>query len=136
MVQMKTVVVLAGPNGAGKTTDARVLLPDLLGGAPFVTADIIEKEISEPGEPSRAFPAGRIMLENIRELTARGESLAFEPTLASRTCAPLLRELSAAGYRLVIAYFWLKDADTAIARVSTRVNLDGHDVPPDVVRRR
>jgi predicted ABC-type ATPase len=62
MAATSKLVVLAGPNGAGKTTNSRVLLPDLLGNAPFVNADIIETEIAGPGE-SRAFAAGRIMLK-------------------------------------------------------------------------
>jgi len=31
---------------------------------------------------------------------------------------------------------WLPSADLAVARVADRVRLGGHDVPPDVVRRR
>ena len=93
MTELPKLVVLAGPNGAGKTTNSRVLLPALLGDAPFVNADIIETEITEPGEGSRALAAGRIMLERIAELTMRRENLAIETTLASRTFAPLFREL-------------------------------------------
>ena len=136
MVDEKRVVVLAGPNGAGKTTSSRVLLPEFLGDAEFVNADVIERQISEPDGGSRAFAAGRMMLERIRSLTERGEDLAFETTLASRTFAPLLRRLTAEGYRVYLFYFWLRDPETSIDRIKNRVRLGGHHVPDDVVRRR
>jgi predicted ABC-type ATPase len=135
MTAPKTVVVLAGPNGAGKTTSAGGLLSDL-GVTEFVNADIIEREITTPESGSQAFTAGRLMLSRIEELVLRGESFAFETTLASRTFVPLLRDLMANGYESHLVYVWLKDADTSIDRVAARVKLGGHHVPADVIRRR
>lgn len=136
MATSKTVVVLGGPNGAGKTTNAAVLLPDLIAAAAFVNADVIESEITTADSGSQAFAAGCLMLEEIRRLREAGASFAFETTLASRTFAPLLRELQGEEYRIYLLYFWLKDAETAIARVANRVSLGGHHVPADIVRRR
>ena len=84
MPERKTVVVLAGPNGAGKTTSAGGILLDL-GVTEFVNADIIEREITTPENEPQQFAAGRLMLSRIDELALRGESFAFETTLASRT---------------------------------------------------
>jgi predicted ABC-type ATPase len=135
MTEPKTVVVLAGPNGAGKTTSAGSVLADLRV-TEFVNADIIEREITTPDSGSQAFTAGRLMLSRIDELVGRGESFAFETTLASRTFAPLLRDLMANGYVSHLVYVWLRDAETAIDRVANRVRLGGHHVPSDVIRRR
>jgi predicted ABC-type ATPase len=77
-----------------------------------------------------------MMLARIEELRIREESFAFETTLASRTFAPLLRQLANDGYEIHLIYVWLRDAATSIRRVAHRVSLGGHNVPADVIRRR
>ena len=42
----------------------------------------------------------------------------------------------AEGYKFHLIYFWLPNADTAIARVADRVKRGGHHVPDDIIRRR
>jgi predicted ABC-type ATPase len=122
MADPKVVVVLGGPNGAGKTTSAGSVLADL-GIMEFVNADVIEREITTAESGSQAFAAGRMMLDRIDELRRRGASFAFETTLASRTFAPLLRQLADEGYQVHVIYVWLRDAETSIHRVARRVAL-------------
>jgi predicted ABC-type ATPase len=76
------------------------------------------------------------MFSRIEQLVARGESFAFETTLASRTFVPLLRDLMANGYESHLVYVWLRDANISIDRVAARVRLGGHHVPSDIIRRR
>ena len=76
------------------------------------------------------------MLRRLRQLAAAGEDFSFESTLSSRTVAPFLRRLKAQGYRVAIYYFSLSNIQLAVRRVKLRVALGGHDVPPEVVRRR
>lgn len=130
------VVVLGGPNGAGKTTSAARLLPEGMDLRLFVNADTIAQGLSAFAPEAAAFQAGRVMLERLRELAAARQSFAFETTLASRTFAPFLRRLSEEGYRIYVAYVWLRSPELAIARVAARVRRGGHFVPADVVRRR
>ena len=135
MADPKVVVVLGGPNGAGKTTSAGAILADL-GITEFVNADVIERDITTAESGPQAFTAGRLMLARIDELKARGESFAFETTLASRTFAALLRQLAADGYEIHLICVWLREPEMSIRRVAGRVSLGGHDVPADVIRRR
>jgi predicted ABC-type ATPase len=72
----------------------------------------------------------------VRELTARGESLAIETTLASRTFAPLFRDVTPRGYQIHLVYYWLADPEDAIRRVAERVRLGGHHIPAEIIRRR
>lgn len=130
------VVVLAGPNGAGKTTSASVILPATLGIRHFVNADIIATGLSAFDPEAVAIAAGRLMLLRIRELAAWRESFAFETTLASRSFAPLLRDLAVSGYGVHLVYLWLQDPELAVSRVAGRVQRGGHHVPSDVVHRR
>jgi len=97
---------------------------------------VIAAELS-PGDPEGvAFAAGRLLIERIEDLSAQGASFAFETTLASRTFAPMLRRLASEGYHIHVVYMWLRDADLAVSRVARRVQLGGHNIPEDVVRRR
>jgi hypothetical protein len=83
----KRIVIVAGPNGAGKTTFAREFLPQEADCPTFVNADVIADGLS-PFDPARvAIRSGRIMLQLIREHAERGETFAFETTLAERNYA-------------------------------------------------
>ena len=70
------------------------------------------------------------------ELEASRASFAVETTLASRSLAPRLQRLRAAGYVVRVYYVWLPDAETAVNRVADRVRRGGHSIPEDVIRRR
>lgn len=129
------VVIFAGPNGAGKSTHADAILA-ALGIETFVNADYIARGLSGRNTDAVAFEAGRIMLKRLRQLSEAKADFAFESTLSSRTFATFLHALKRQGYVVAIYYFSLANAQLAIRRVKLRVALGGHDVPPDVVRRR
>src|ERR1700722_855153 len=93
------VVVLAGPNGAGKSTSAARLLRGALRVDEFVNADTIAQGLSAFAQDRVAFQAGRIMLARLGELATARVSFGFETTLASRSYAPRLAGLKAAGCR-------------------------------------
>jgi predicted ABC-type ATPase len=130
------VIVLAGPNGAGKSTSARTLLAETLQVMTFVNADVIAQGLAGFDTASAAVEASRIMLERLHQLAAQRQDFAFETTLAARSLAPWLRTLRDEGYRVHLIYFWLANADLAVARVAERVQLGGHHVPEATVRQR
>jgi predicted ABC-type ATPase len=130
------VLILAGPNGAGKTSAARSLLADTLGMMTFVNADAIAVGLSAFDPESVAFSAGRVMLDRIRELAAEKADFAFETTLSARTYITWLRQMQESGYRLMLFYVWLENADLAIQRVAIRVSQGGHSIPEDTIRQR
>ena len=129
------VVIFAGPNGAGKSTHADAILA-ALGIETFVNADYIARGLSGRNTDAVAFEAGRIMLNRLHQLGEARADFAFESTLSSRTFAVFLTALKKQGYAVVIFYFALANAQLAVRRVKLRVSLGGHDVQPDVVRRR
>ena len=132
----RRVLILAGPNGAGKTTFAREYLPREADCPIFVNADLIAAGLSPFAADRAALRAGRIMLDEIRRHVVRGESFAFETTLAGRRYARLIPEWQRCGFRVELEFLMLPHADLAVARVAARVRQGGHDVPEAVIRRR
>lgn len=132
----KRIIILAGPNGAGKTTFAREFLPDEAECPAFVNADLIAAGLSPFNPEVVAMRAGRIMLELIDEHVSRGDSFAFETTLAGKSYARHIPSWQAAGYHVTLLFLALPSAEAALQRVRERVAQGGHSVPEAVVRRR
>jgi predicted ABC-type ATPase len=132
----KNLYIIAGCNGAGKTTASFTILPSILDCKEFVNADEIAKGLSPFQPETVSFEAGRIMLLRIEELVKLGEDFAFETTLASKIYRGRIRAAQAKGYRVILLFFWLRDAELAKFRVSSRVKEGGHNIPEDVIERR
>jgi predicted ABC-type ATPase len=130
------IVILAGPNGAGKSTTAPILLRDTLAVEEFVNADAIAQGLSAFAPERVALPAGRIMLNRLRELAKLRANFAFETTLASRSFAGWLKSLQPIGYRTHLVFLSLPSVQFAIHRVAARVKLGGHDIPSAIIIRR
>jgi predicted ABC-type ATPase len=89
-----------------------------------------------PDLSEKAFEGAieKTLLARMRELAHRRSTFAFETTLAGRGYARWIEELIDIGYRFQIIFFWLPDAESAVARVANRVQLGGHDVPKELRR--
>jgi predicted ABC-type ATPase len=133
---MPTAYLIAGPNGAGKTTFATEFLPDFVHCREFVNADLIAAGLSPFAPETQAIRAGRLVLTRIKELAGARQDFGFETTLAGRGYVKLISELKRAGYRVILFFLWLPDAEMAVARVANRVRQGGHDIPEPVIRRR
>ena len=128
--------IIAGCNGAGKTTASMSVLPDVLDCSEFVNADEIAKGLS-PFKPEEvAVEAGKLMLLRIDFLLSRHVTFAIETTLATRSYKKLVERAKAAGYQVILLFFWLSSPEMAEMRVAQRVASGGHDIPRDVIHRR
>lgn len=76
------------------------------------------------------------MVQVMSEHVARGDSFAFETTLAGRNYAQSIPQWRSAGYHVTIYFLSLPSAAFAIRRVTERVRQGGHSIPDDVVSRR
>ncbi len=132
----KKVVIIAGPNGAGKTTFAREFLPFEAACPVFVNADLIAAGLSPFSPETAAIRAGRMMLAEIDRHARQGASFAFETTLSGHTYLKRITEWRATGFVVKLIFLWLASPEEASGRVAMRVRQGGHDVAPDVVRRR
>jgi predicted ABC-type ATPase len=132
----KKIYIIAGCNGAGKTTASFTLLPEILNCKEFVNADEIAKGLS-PFQPEKvALAAGRLMLNRIDELMLLNENFAFETTLATKSYKNKIITAKEKGYHVILLFFWLQDVELAIERVKQRVKDGGHNIEPDVIKRR
>lgn len=132
----KKIIIIAGPNGAGKTTFARAFLPVEAQCPRFINADLIAAGLSPFAPEMAAVKAGRLMLQEIASSAARGESFAFETTLAGLIYLRHIREWRKLGYHISLFFLMLPSAEMAIARVAERVRQGGHSIPENVIRRR
>jgi len=132
----KKIIIIAGPNGAGKTTFARSFLPQEAQCQRFINADLIAAGLSPFAPEAAALKAGRLMLAEMDESARKGESFAFETTLAGLAYLGRIRQWRAQGYHVGLYFLRLPNAETAIARVAARVLQGGHHIPEAVIRRR
>jgi len=132
----KKIIIIAGPNGAGKTTFARSFLPAEANLPRFINADLIAAGLAPFTPETAAIKAGRLMLQEIEECRRRGESFALETTLSGLSYLRQIRQWRDQGYRVSLYFLKLPDADTAIARVASRVRQGGHNIPAQTIRRR
>lgn len=128
--------IIAGPNGAGKTTFAREFLPQYARCTNFVNADYIAQGLSPFSPEIAAIKAGRLLLEQLRELAKKKVGFAFETTLSGRTYLSFLENLKEDGYSIHIFFLWIPTVSLALERIRNRVALGGHHVPDKDVRRR
>nr|AIF26070.1 putative uncharacterized protein [uncultured bacterium Ad_125_H07_contig1] len=128
--------IISGCNGSGKTTASYTLLPELLDCSEFVNSDEFAKSLA-PFHPETAYiTASRYMLKKLRYLFTRREDFCIETTLATRSLLKTVRTAQDQGYFVTVVYLWLNNPEIAVRRVAARVEAGGHDVPPDVIRRR
>ena len=133
---MPRMYIISGCNGSGKTTASYTLLPELLDCSEFVNSDEFAKSLA-PFHPETAYiTASRYMLKKLRYLFTRREDFCIETTLATRSLIKTVKLAQDQGYFVTVVYLWLNDPEIAVQRVAARVEAGGHDVAPDVIRRR
>ena len=128
--------VVAGPNGAGKTTFALKYLPLIASCRDFVNADEIAKGLSPLDYSAGLLKAGKIFLDILKQKIARQCDFAFETTLSGRAYLPQIAEWRRSGWRVVLFYLYIPNAEFSAMRVQQRVLQGGHGIPPDDIARR
>ena len=132
----KQLYIIAGCNGAGKTTASFTILPEVLNCKEFINADEIAKGLSPFQPESVAMQASRIMLARMDELLQKGETFAFETTLATKSYKQKIEWAQANGYEVTLLFFWLDSPNMAKKRGAQRVAEGGHSIPSETIERR
>ena len=131
-----TCYVIAVPNGAGKTTFALNYLPRIASCHDFINVDEIAAGLSPLDYEAGLLSAGRIFLQLLDKKIAMHKDFAFETTLSGRGYLPKIAEWRRSGWRVVLIYLYLPNADFSAMRVQHRVLQGGHNIPKaDILRR-
>jgi len=99
-------------------------------------ADLIAAGLAPFNPESASIKAGRLMLEEIDECVAAGQSFAFETTLSGKSYLRKIALWQQLGYQVKLWFLSLPSDDIAISRVAERVAQGGHNIPEQVIRRR
>lgn len=128
--------IIGGPNGAGKTTFALNCLCEITGCRNFVNADLIAYGLSPLDSIAAEFEAGKIFLNEIEANIAKRADFAFETTLSGKSYLNLINKLKNDGWKIVLFFLWIPDAEFSKFRVAERVKNGGHSIPEDAIYRR
>lgn len=136
MDQRPVLFVLAGVNGAGKSSIGGHLLERQ--GLTWFNPDTFARELVAASGCDRETANARAWHESLRrvdEAIAGRHSHAFETTLGGRTMAARIADATAT-HDVMLWFCGLASPDLHVARVRTRVNAGGHDIPEDRIRHR
>ena len=126
--------LLAGPNGAGKST----LYETLIGPTTrleFINADLIAAE-RWPEDPARkSYDAATIAAARRSHMIEQRRSFVTETVFSHESKLDLVRAIVDAGYLVTLHVVVVPEA-LAVARVRSRVEIGGHDVPEHKIRER
>jgi len=125
--------VFAGPNGPGKST---LVAKHLRSRLPIVNPDVIAAELGGGSLNLAVLGAGKIALRQRAALLADGMPFAIETTLSGNSEIRVMRDAAAAGSKVNLVFVGVQSALVSQGRVTHRVRMGLHFVPPeDIVRR-
>ena len=126
-LKLPEIIVFAGPNGSGKSTVT--VLAKII--EPYINADDIKRS-TQCSDLEAAIKA-----ESLREFAVANKiSFTFETVLSTDRNLKLLRRAKENGFFIRCFYILTADVNVNIARVKSRVENGGHDVPEDKIRSR
>ena len=134
--ETKVIEIVAGPNGSGKTTFADSYLLQTRRNLVFLNPDLIASGIAPLDFEKASFQAGRVLISEIKKRIDLSGSFAFESTLSGRTWIHLLTQAKRNGYQIRIYFLFLNSIRKNIQRIKKRVDMGGHHIPTDTVKRR
>ncbi len=133
-------VVFAGVNGAGKSTFFRTGLwrqPDFGRSMVRVNPDEILREAKgDPALVRDQIASGKEALRRIDDCLGSRRSFNQETTLTGHMSIRTIKRAYELGYRVVVYYMGLASCELALERIDHRVQLGGHPIDADAVRRR
>ena len=133
-------ILFAGVNGAGKSTLFKSGLWDRTSvseAMPRVNSDeILASHGWEWEDRAAQLQAGREALALVRSCLDARTSFNQESTLTGHSIMKTIAAARQRGFRVVLYYVGVGDAEIAKRRIERRVEFGGHGVDPETVRRR
>ncbi|MFR1320210.1 MAG: Zeta toxin family protein [Akkermansia sp.] len=117
--------IVAGPNGAGKTTFALDYLMHETNCRSFINADMIAQGLSPLKPEAVQVKAGKLFLEELERHLKQRESFCFETTLSGSSYFQKIKQWKKDGWRIVLHYLWIPNAQFSALRVQEKVAQGG-----------
>lgn len=130
-----TLVVLAGPNGPGKSTLYETRIAPKFA-APFINADIIQRDELQNGDVNVAYAAAQIASDRRAAPLGARKSFATETVFSHPSKLDLIMQAKARGYRVMTFHIGVEHPSSSVARVAEQVKEGGHPVPEKKIRGR
>lgn len=128
--------LIGGVNGSGKTTFYQQVLARLTPGAEFVNADEIAK-LRWPGDvAAHNVESARLAADQRLALIDARATFVAETVFSHASKLELIGHAKARGFHVILYHIGISSEELARARVATRVDTGGHDVPPEKVSAR
>lgn len=135
---MRDFYLFAGPNGSGKSTIISPYLEDekLI----YLNADYCARAdpeiINMPDGLEKSIRAQKETERQLHTMISDGRSFAWETVFSHESRLEIMASAKRQGYLIHLFYITTKNPDINVARVRTRVQQGGHDVPEDKIRSR
>lgn len=130
-----TIIFIAGPNGAGKSTLYELRIKPRFN-APFVNADIIQRDELQDASPAASYKAAKIVTRRCQDYLDTQKSFVTESVFSHQSKLALIADAKAKGFRTVVYHISVNNPDLSVKRVELRVEEGGHNVPEKKVRER
>lgn len=130
-----SLVLLAGPNGAGKSTLYQTRVAPRFAG-PFINADIIQRDELKNPSMEASYEAAKIASSRREEMLEERQSFATETVFSHLSKLELTRSAQARGYLVIVMHVGVDSPNLSVARVKSRMEEGGHDVPEEKIRER
>lgn len=131
-----TLHLVAGVNGAGKTSFYRGWLERMTPGAEFVNADDLARARWPGSEAEHGAQAAALAARRRVQLLDSRLTFVAETVFSHPSKLELVRNAKRRGFRVLLYHVGVASGELARARVATRVETGGHDVPPEKVAAR
>lgn len=133
MERRPELTIIAGPNGAGKSR----LCPFYVSVKSFDGDKLmLDLRREHPDWPDR-WVSGTVAshLEKQKaEALEQHKDFAFETNFSSDMVLHMIEDFRAAGFKISLCYFGLRNEDESVSRVIHRVQTGGHDVADEIIR--
>jgi len=130
-----TMYILAGANGSGKSTLYLDKIKPTVN-APFINADIIQKEELKNPDPAASYKAAQIATKRREQYMRDKKSFVTETVFSHESKLNLIKNAKKAGFQVALYHVGLNSANLNVKRVGLRVKQGGHAVPEDKIRAR
>lgn len=128
--------LIAGVNGSGKTTFYEQYLSALTPGAEFVNADEIARQLWPEDVAAHNVESARLAANRRLELIDARSTFVAETVFSHESKLELIGHAKERDFRVILYHIGISSEKLARARVATRVEIGGHDVPPERVSAR